>query len=351
MRHILIIGAGLIGTSIGLAAVKNGLSCTFIDKNPRNQLLATQLCGGEGGAGASLKPLEVDLVVVATPVSEIADAVLQAFTQYPNAIIIDIGSIKTKVLLEITTKCSESVLSRYLGTHPMAGREVTGPESARSDLFAGRAWAICPHSLTPRVLLDQITVLLQSFGATTYQMECTEHDRQVALISHLPQILASLLAGRLQGDLYLAGQGLRDMVRIADSDPQLWGEIIEGNELAVKPLLRHIAKQIDQLIDLNLTRESVEAVIAAGVVGKSTIPGKHGGTVRDYAKLLVVVPDKAGQLAALFAVCGEISINIEDLSIEHSPEQASGLITLFVAQNDLSTLTKELTERGWQIHS
>jgi prephenate dehydrogenase len=293
---------------------------------------------------------QVDLVVVATTVPELANVVFDALNKYPKAIVIDIGSIKTKVLLEISTKVANSVLSRYLGTHPMAGREITGPEGARSDLFAGRAWAVCPHEASKESDVRLIEELIRSFGATAYQMSSEVHDQQVALVSHLPQLLASLLAGSLKGDLSLAGQGLRDMVRIADSDPLLWSGILSGNQQAIKPLLRQISKQIDQLIDLNLSRESVEKVIAAGVVGKSTIPGKHGGVDRDYAKLPVVINDKPGQLAALFLICGEIGVNIEDLSIEHSPAQATGLITLFVAQGDLSTLIKELSGRGWEVH-
>jgi prephenate dehydrogenase len=232
----------------------------------------------------------------------------------------------------------------------MAGREITGPEGARSDLFAGRAWAICPHEGSNQADVEIVEELIRSFGATAYQMKSEAHDEEVALVSHLPQLLASLLAGSLHGELSLAGQGLRDMVRIADSDPVLWSGILSANQQAIKPLLRQISKQIDQLVDLNLSRESVERVITAGVVGKSTIPGKHGGVDRDYAKLPVVISDKPGQLAALFAICGEIGVNIEDLSIEHSPAQATGLITLFVAQGDLSTLVNELSGRGWEVH-
>ena len=347
MRQVVIIGAGLIGTSIGLAAIKNGLTCTFVDSNPRHQALASQLCGVEEG---TFVDGQVDLVVVATTVPEVANVVLGALNKYQKAIVIDIGSIKTKVLLEVSSKVPSNVLSRYLGTHPMAGREITGPEGARSDLFAGRAWAICPHEHSNQADVEIIEELIRSFGATAYQMKSETHDEQVALVSHLPQLLASLLAGSLHGELSLAGQGLRDMVRIADSDPVLWSGILSGNQQAIKPLLRQISKQIDQLIDLNLSRESVERVIAAGVVGKSTIPGKHGGVDRDYAKLPVVISDKPGQLAALFAICGEIGVNIEDLSIEHSPAQATGLITLFVAQGDLSTLISELSGRGWEVH-
>jgi prephenate dehydrogenase len=347
MRQIVIIGAGLIGTSIGLAATKNGLTCAFVDSNPRHQALATQLCGSGGSIFADQ---EVDLVVVATTVPELANVVLDALNQYPKAIVIDIGSVKTKVLLEVSSKVPSNVLSRYLGTHPMAGREITGPEGARSDLFAGRAWAICPHKGSNQADVASVEKLIRSFGATAYQMTSEAHDEEVALVSHLPQLLASLLAGSLHGELSLAGQGLRDMVRIADSDPLLWSGILSGNQQAIKPLLRQISKQIDQLVDLNLSRESVERVIAAGVVGKSTIPGKHGGVDRDYAKLPVVISDKPGQLAALFAICGEIGVNIEDLSIEHSPAQATGLITLFVAQGDLSTLINELSGRGWEVH-
>jgi prephenate dehydrogenase len=177
----------------------------------------------------------------------------------------------------------------------------------------------------------------------------------VALISHLPQIIASLLAGALDGRsgdraFELAGAGLRDTTRIAASAPELWSDILSSNSHALKPLLQAVAANLNELIDHLDETEFIAEFIAKGNRGRSAIPGKHGGVSRTYSYLSVVIDDKPGQLAALFDECALAQVNVEDLSIEHSPEQRTGLITLSLSSEDAAKLSAHLQSAKWRVH-
>jgi prephenate dehydrogenase len=241
----------------------------------------------------------------------------------------------------------------------MAGREVGGAASARADLFEGRTWIYCPTfsdgAQVDSDVLEAGLWLINSLGATPISMSASRHDSAVALVSHLPQIVASLLAAQLKGakseDLDLAGAGLRDTTRIAASDPELWQEIISSNAQEILPLLINLQNDLGSLIQSLDDPAKVGSFIAAGNEGRSKIPGKHGGKAREYTQLPVVIEDKPGQLAALFDECAKASVNVEDLTIEHSPGQFTGLITLALSASDAAILQKHLEESGWNVHA
>ena len=181
-----------------------------------------------------------------------------------------------------------------------------------------------------------------------------EHDKAVALVSHLPQIIASLLASQLvagQGsELELSGAGLRDTTRIADSDPALWAQILAGNSAALKPLLISLQNDLSHAIE-NLEDEvSMAQLISNGQRGRAVIPGKHGGQARNYTYLDIVIDDKPGQLAAIIEACAAAKVNIEDLAIEHTPGQQTGLITLAFSAEDSSIVAAHLKKEGWKVH-
>lgn len=265
----------------------------------------------------------------------------------------DIGSVKTKPLLEVST--IEGLLYRFCGTHPMAGREVSGAVSARADLFLDRAWIITPTPETSDLVKSAVLEVITACGAQVVEMSAADHDDRVALISHLPQTISSLLAAQLQGSstdaLILAGAGLRDTVRIAGSDPKLWGEILAANEAALMPLLISLQNDLAQVISGASGPAKWEALVAAGQSGKSAIPGKHGGKSREYAYLPIVIDDRPGQLGALFNACAKAEVNIEDITLEHSPGQLTAVITLAISPEDHQRLTEFLTRDGWNVHS
>lgn len=342
-----IVGGGLIGTSVALKMALLGAKVRVKDLDKSHQKVANELLGESLLESSS--PAEV--IVVAVPVDVLPEVIVDELCSNPKAIIIDIGSIKTKVLLEVTTllakKSQSEALERYVPSHPMAGREISGPESARADLFEGRAWAITPHPELDNQTLAFAKSFITSLGATPYELSPQQHDRQVAMTSHLPQILSSALAGVLREPLDLAGAGLRDMTRLAHSDSSVWLPIVEGNREEILPLLEEINESINKLINNELNRKAVLSFMEAGSVGAAKVPGKHGGIPRNYGSLSVVIPDEPGQLARLFNHCAEAQINIEDIRIEHSPGQETGLISLYVQPVDLSTLNDYLSTRGW----
>ena len=347
---IRIIGSGLIGTSIGLALAARGVQVEMLDLDQKAQKLAQDLIASEI-SGAP------EVILFAIPASALAETFEREFALNPGSKFIDIASVKTKLQVEVSRISGGS--SRFLATHPMAGREVGGAASARADLFEGRTWIYCPTFADgAQVDLDVLETglwLINSLGATPISMSASRHDSAVALVSHLPQIVASLLAAQLKGakseDLDLAGAGLRDTTRIAASDPELWQEIISSNAQEILPLLINLQNDLGSLIQSLDDPVKVGSFIAAGNEGRSKIPGKHGGKAREYTQLPVVIEDKPGQLAALFDECAKASVNVEDLTIEHSPGQFTGLITLALSASDAAILQKHLEESGWNVHA
>jgi prephenate dehydrogenase len=345
-KSVRIVGAGLIGTSIGLALKTAGAKVEFIDVDESAQLLANDLVKAS-------KLENPDLVIIATPPSAFKAAIERESTLNPQAILMDIGSVKTKPLLEVSTL--EGLLYRFCGTHPMAGREVSGAVSARGDLFLDRAWVITPTSETSDSAKSMVLEVIKACGAQAVEMSAMDHDERVALISHLPQTVSSLLASQLSSSnpqaLTLAGGGLRDTVRIAGSDPKLWGEILAANEAALMPLLINLQNDLSELIAAPSGPAKWESLVEAGRSGKGAIPGKHGGKSREYSYLPIVIDDRPGQLGSLFNACAKADVNIEDLALEHSPGQLTAVITLAISPEDIGRLSEFLTKDGWNVHT
>jgi len=345
LSHVKIVGSGLIGTSIGLGLALKGVGVTMSDSDPRAAGLAQDLI-------KSLSSAPIDLVIFATPIGALNSVLDSEFLANPKAGFIDIGSVKSKVKVEVSTSKLDS--KRFLPTHPMAGREVGGAESARADLFQGRPWITDAQGVDADVVASGVE-LIELLGAHQIDLDSASHDKAVALVSHLPQLVASLLAKQLSGAeegwLDLAGAGLRDTTRIAGSDSKLWREIITANSKALSPLLKSLQSDLTALIASLDDEAAVSDFIEAGQKGRARIPGKHGGKAREYTYLPIVIEDKPGQLAALFDECADASVNVEDLMIEHSPGQFTGLITLALSKADAGTLTEHLKSNGWSVHS
>jgi prephenate dehydrogenase len=347
---IKIIGSGLIGTSIGLALANKGVSVEMTDIDPKAAKLANDLVASPAGD----RP---EIILYAGPSSGLKSSLESEFQMNSTLKFIDIGSVKTKSLLEISQSAIPS--NQFLATHPMAGREVGGAQSARGDLFQSRSWIYMPTDLAGNPVDPDLVAagiwLIEMLGASPIPMSAEKHDRAVALVSHLPQVAASLLAAQLinvEAELLdLAGAGLRDTTRIAASSPALWDEILNSNSAELLPLLINLQNDLGVFIDRLSTSASVSDLIEAGNLGRSKIPGKHGGAAREYALLPVVIEDKPGQLAALFDECASAEVNVEDLTIEHSPGQFTGLITLALSAKDAQILQAHLTNSGWSVHA
>ncbi|WP_341360864.1 prephenate dehydrogenase [Georgenia sp. M64] len=355
-----IVGTGLLGASIGLALTSAGVDVQLADLSPTAQALARDLGAGRPFAAGEPDPV---LVVVATPPDVTAAAVVAQLRQHPGAVVTDVASVKALVAAEVQAEAGADA-ERYVGSHPMAGRERSGAAAADADLFVGRPWVIVPGERSTPEAVRVVRALAVDLGAAPVTLGAQEHDDAVALVSHVPQLASSLVAARLHGApesaLGLSGQGLRDVTRIAASDAQLWSTILVGNAGPVGRALRALRSDVDDLISA-LDRAATEGpltegavgplarVIAAGNAGAARIPGKHGGAPNRYGEVAVLVPDAPGELGRLFSEVGEAGVNIEDLQLEHSAGQSVGLAVLSVVPAAAEPLEAELDRRGWRV--
>lgn len=346
-----IIGAGLLGASIGLGLRERGVDVTLEDVSPTTVALAADY--GAGRPRRSDDPAPA-LVIVATPPDVIADVIERALRSYPESVVTDVASIK---LAPYETLLARGVdLTHYVGSHPMAGRERGGAIMARADLFAARPWVICRDGETPADALSLVESVALDLGATPLEMTPQQHDAAVGLVSHVPQAVSSLLAGRLLGaseqHIGLAGQGLRDTTRIASSDPELWVQILSANRQPVieglEALQADLADLVDALKDPEQqgARRRIADLLAAGNRGVARIPGKHGSSER-FTALTVLIDDRPGQLAALLTELGDLGINMEDLRLEHSPGAQIGFAEIAVLPEVAERAIEDLRERGW----
>ena len=347
INKIRIVGAGLIGTSVGLRLKAAGSTVEIIDIDPNAMKLAADLVKSESIT-------EPDLIIVTVPISANTEMVINQLKNNSRSVVCDFASVKSDLLLKVKELSANP--DNFFSLHPMAGREINGAENARADLFEGRAWIGISDSFKDAKNKEIAQNLVQMCGGTLYWLTSKEHDELVAKISHIPQILSSVIAGSLESlsteNLNLAGQGLRDLTRLASADAALWSQILAENHVSIAPVIDSIInnlKNVKQSI-VNRNASELNDFFNKGNTGKSKIPGKHGAKNRDYSYLPIVIDDKPGELARIFNECATVSVNIEDLSIEHSPGQETGLITLALSSSDCIKLSNHLENLGFKVH-
>ncbi|MFG3551320.1 prephenate dehydrogenase [Streptomyces sp. NPDC047725] len=359
MRTALVIGTGLIGTSAALALTQRGVTVHLADHDPEQARTAAAL-----GAGTDAAPEgPVDLAVVAAPPALVADVLAEAMARGAARGYIDVASVKGGPRRELEARGVD--LTSYLGTHPMSGREKSGPLAATGDLFEGRPWVLTPTRDTDTEVLNLALELVSHCRAVPVVMDADAHDRAVALVSHMPHLVSSMVAARLEhaeeAAVRLCGQGIRDVTRIAASDPRMWIDILSANPGPVADLLGDVAADLEETVralrslqssDDDKRREGsagIEAVLRRGNAGQVRVPGKHGSAPRVYETVAVLIDDQPGQLARIFADADRAGVNIEDVRIEHATGQQAGLVQLMVEPRAASVLTTALRERGWAI--
>lgn len=366
---VLIIGSGLLGASIGLGLRAAGCEDVYVqDISPTAEAVAQDI--GAGTSFSSLTEQEraafaPQLVVVAAP-PDCAGAVcaraLNTYAPrpeagYPGASVTDVASVKVRPLADVLASGADA--SRYVGSHPMAGREKSGPVAARGELFQARPWIICEHDSVRPECVRLVRSVAVELGAIVTSLSVEEHDQTVALISHVPQAMSSLLASRLQDTplyaLSLAGQGLRDTVRIAASDPTLWVQIFAANAEPIVQTLYGVRDDLNRLISTledpaaSGARLDLAQLMSEGNAGVARIPGKHGTAPAAFATMTVLVDDTPGTLARLLAEIGELGANIEDLRLEHSTGAPVGMAEISVNPSILESLVRDLSARGWRV--
>ncbi|MFZ7087626.1 prephenate dehydrogenase [Curtobacterium sp. RRHDQ10] len=351
-RQVRVVGAGLLGASIGLALRQQGVDVVLDDASPASLALAVDYGAGRRATSDDAP----DLVVVAVPPDVTAAVVAVELARYPDALVTDVSSVKSGPLAAL--RAAGADVSRYVGSHPMAGRERSGPVAARADLFIGRPWVIAGHDDIGYQRAALVEQLALDVGATVVEMDADSHDEAVALVSHAPQVISSLMAARLRSapdeSLELAGGGVRDVTRVAASDPGLWVQILGANAARVLPVLEAFRDELGGLIDALAdpvaqgSPRAVAEVMAAGNLGVARLPGKHG-TRKRFSDIVVLVDDTPGQIARLLTEIGEIGVNLEDLRLEHSPGAPIGIVEVSVVPEQEQRLLGELERRGWRI--
>ncbi|MBP2702234.1 prephenate dehydrogenase [Microbispora sp. RL4-1S] len=350
----LVVGTGLIGTSVALALREHGVRVFLADRDPAAVRLARELGAGEDWTGGG----PVDVAVIAVPPQFVAQQLLDLQKGEAAAVYTDVASVKVQPLRQAAELGCD--LSRYVAGHPLAGRERSGPAAARADLFLGRPWAYCPAPEAAGHAVAVIRELIGLCGGNAVQVDPAEHDRAVAVVSHAPHVTAAAVAARLADAsdtaLGLSGQGVRDVTRIAASDPALWTGILSGNAGPVADVLEAlvadlsaVAGALRALAGDPAALDDVTGLLSRGVVGTGRIPGKHGGPARTYAVVQVVIGDRPGELARLIQAAGETGVNIEDIRLEHAPGLPLGVAELYVKPEASAALTEGLRERGWQV--
>ncbi|WP_306232388.1 prephenate dehydrogenase [Agrococcus beijingensis] len=347
-----IVGTGLLGTSIGLGLAARGVEVQLSDASPTAMALAADYGAGRAAAEGDAP----ELIVVAVPPDVTAQVVAAELAAFPDAVVTDVASVKAVPLAQLRQLGAD--ISRYLGSHPMAGRERSGALAGSGDLFVGRPWVIAGHDAISYERGSLVDDLILDLGAVPIESTPEEHDRAVAIVSHLPQLVSSLMAARLvdapDEALRLAGGGVRDVTRIAASDPALWIQILGANAPAVVEQLRALQADLATLVgalddvDASGSRKTVADALRAGNEGVARLPGKHGTHTR-FTRVQVRVDDRPGQLARLLVDIGDAGVNLEDVRLDHAEGAQFGVAEITVLPESVVHLHDALEALGWQV--
>jgi prephenate dehydrogenase len=346
-----VLGLGLIGGSIGLAA-RERLGCEVVGWGPNRPTVdrAVELgaidrpADSVGGACAG-----AEVVFCAAPVSvlpELVEAALGASDE--DTVVTDAGSTKRQLVAALGDD------ERFIGGHPLAGAETAGVANARADLFEGARWYLTPTEGSSGILYDRLQRTIAGLGARPQAIDADAHDRLMASVSHLPHVLANVLASQAAAELTRdserlpeVGPSFRDATRVAGSNPPVWGDIFTANGEAVTAAIDDAIARLGEARDLIRSGEPdavAEWHAGAGADRRRLIdPDLVGGPLHE---LRVVVANRPGTVAELALALGESGVNIEDMALHPAADMRSGAISLWVAGEEqaerAATLVREL---------
>lgn len=337
---IAVLGCGLIGGSIGLAAraKASDVWVSAYDRIPEVAMTAVRRGAADEAADSPTQAVEdADIVFIATPVGAIADvARAVAPTLRAGCVITDVGSTKSRVVLEIEEILTQGVV--FIGGHPMAGTEDEGIDAADPNLFERAWWILTPTERSEPGAYRRLHALLTTLGAQVMALRPDEHDELMSIISHLPQLIATTLMnlaaerGREHaGLLALAAGGFRDVTRVAASNPEIWLDICRENASAISATIDRFSRELADLADRirGDDREALRAILTRARSARRSLGVKEIKGV-PYA-VRMPVPDRPGVLAEVTTSIGNLGINIEDLEISHATEGGRGTLHLTVA--------------------
>jgi prephenate dehydrogenase len=347
-----LVGTGLIGASVGLAARRAGHDVRGWDTNSAALETASGLGAVVPAESAADAAASAELVVVAVQVTMLTTAVEAGLAAAPDATVTDVGSTKGALARAVADE-------RFIGGHPVAGAEARGPEGARADLFDGATWFLTPHAATDGERYRTLHAFVASLGAVPVAIEPETHDRLLALVSHLPHALANLLlnqvgAAPIEGHdpLAAAGASFREMTRVAGANPRIWVDIFLENSAEIRSVLAEHRRRVEQL---ETALERGDAGFLGRWIGEAAT--KRQELLRDAfeepADLFRVqahVADRPGILAAIMQALGAERINIEDLKLHHVSRERGGTLALLISGEDAARRAAEvLAAQGYDV--
>jgi prephenate dehydrogenase len=343
-----VVGTGLVGTSVALAAARTGTSSRGFDTDDgvleraaaRGAITAASSLG-EAVAGA-------ELVVVAVPVGAAPAAVREVLDAAgPDTVVTDVASTK-RPLASIADP-------RFVPGHPVAGGATGGPTRATADLFDAATWFLAPTAGSEPASVEIVERFVVSLGARPVRTEAATHDRLLALTSHLPHALANLLMLRVaeaaaedEAPLVFAGASLREMTRLAGANATVWSDIFLGNADEIAAALSGLRSSLDEL-EAALTaddRDSIEASIAAAAAARERMESfAYRTEPGQLNRIRVRIPDRPGEFARITQILGAAQINLEDFEMRHVSPEYGGVLVLIVAGADNAARARELLRR------
>jgi prephenate dehydrogenase len=342
-----VVGLGLIGTSVALGLRKAGWQVSGDDLDPSRAQRAHAL----GAIEAVGEDRRAQLAIVATPARAVP-TVTEALFRHDETgrlVVTDVASVKAGIV----AACRQE---RFVGGHPMAGSEQEGPDGADPDLFVGATWVLTPTEETAESSFSLVAGAARSLGADVVALSPERHDRLVAVVSHVPHLTAATLMA-LAADaseeqavlLRLAAGGFRDMTRIAAGDPAIWPDIFRDNASAVLDVLDAFQHRLDQArhIVANGDRGALVELLERARHARRNLPPR-APRPGEVVEVRVPVPDRPGVLAEVTTVLGELGVNVADLEIAHSVEGDRGVLVLVIDASSAPRAREALFQRGYR---
>jgi prephenate dehydrogenase len=333
--RVALLGVGLIGGSIGMAARRRlGAHVVGWNRSPGALEIALERGAIDEAVGSIADIGDADIAIAGVAVDALPGAVRELCDALPGAVVTDVGSTKGALVAAVDRP-------NFIGGHPLAGAESTGVAHARGDLFEGATWYLTPRAETPGVLYERLARFVAGIGAVPTAIAPDDHDRLMAVVSHLPHVVANLLVGQaaeaLGGEtLPATGPSFRDATRVAGSNPQLWAQIYTANRVA-------LGAQIDDLVArLQDVRGLLDAGSAELAAWQATAADRRqalldvglAGSGAAAREIRAAVPNKPGVVAQIALELGRAGINISDMSLAPEADNATGVIALWVGAGD-----------------
>jgi prephenate dehydrogenase len=343
-----VVGTGLIGGSIALGLRRRGWHVSGIDAGSDRARQALE----SGAIDAIGDDLSADVIFVATPAASVAHLVIQLLSQperRADAVVSDVSGVKTAIV-------EAADHPRFIGGHPMAGSEQIGLHGADPDLFEGAVWVLTPTSATDLEAFNRLQGVVASLGADVLVLSPADHDRLVAVVSHVPHLVAATLmnaatagAERDGALLRLAAGGFRDMTRVAAGHPGIWPDICAENAVAIVQALDALLIELSVMRDrvAGQDRESLLGVLQNASAARRNLPARFARPDH-LSELRIPVPDRHGVLAEITSLAADAGIGIFDIDIAHSAEGPQGVLILIVESAQAQTLSDAIEARGYR---